>query len=248
MLPPVIVTSPDVVEAVLVPAGPFPFGVAKETALEQVRQLGEKDNPIFHVEHPRSIVTVKDCYIDRFPVTNRRFAAFLEATGHPSPLFWLDRQWNDPDQPVVGISYRDAEAFAKWAGKRLPTEQEWERAARGTDERIWPWGNEFRQQHCNSREFGAGRTTAVGMFSAGASPVGAQDMAGNVWELTSGNWEGQGKAIRGGSYKNGAAYCRCTCRWGIDPDVKGSTWLGFRCVMDLAKARIYGKPVRSQLP
>ena len=66
-------------------------------------------------------------------------------------------------------------------------------------------------------------------------------MAGNVWQLTSGEWEGYGKAIRGGSYRNGAAYCRTTCRWGIDPDLKGSTWLGFRCAMDIAKARIYGK-------
>lgn len=242
-LPRVILTAKDGAEAVLVPGGPFPFGVAEERALAQVRQLGEKNDPIFSAELPRRVVSIRDCYIDKLPVTNRRYGAFLKATGHPDPLFWLDRKWNEPEQPVVGVSFRDALAYASWAGKRLPTEAEWERAARGTDERIWPWGNEFGRQHCNSQEFGAHRTTPVGMFPTGASPVGALDMAGNVWELTESDWEGFGKAIRGGSYKNGAAYCRCTCRWGMDPDLKGSTWLGFRCVMDLTRARIYGKPL-----
>jgi formylglycine-generating enzyme required for sulfatase activity len=240
-LPNTIVTVRDHVEAVLVPAGDFACGIDEARLAEILAALKENADPIFKTEKPRSIVTVRDCYIDRYPVTNRCYADFMTATKHPAPLYWKDPRWNKLDHPVVGISYRDAEAYARWAGKRLPTEEEWERAARGTDERIWPWGNDFGERRCNSKEWSSGSTSEVGKFPAGASPAGADDMAGNVWELTSGNWEGFGKAIRGGSYQNSAAYCRTTCRHGIDPDIRGSTWLGFRCVMDLAKARIYGK-------
>jgi len=240
-LPAAIVTTRDQAEAVLVPAGDFPFGIDESRLAEVLARLKEQPDPIFKTEKPRTIVTLRDCYMDRYPVTNRRYAAFLAATHHRAPLFWNDPRWNKPECPVVGVSYRDAEAYALWAGKRLPTEEEWERAARGDDERLWPWGDDFDSRRCNSKEWNAGVTTEVGRFPGGVSPVGAHDLAGNVWELTSGNWEGFGKAIRGGSYKNSAAYCRTTCRWGMDPDLKGSTWLGFRCVMDLAKARIYGR-------
>ncbi|OYD14619.1 hypothetical protein CH330_08070 [candidate division WOR-3 bacterium JGI_Cruoil_03_51_56] len=242
-LPRVITTSKDKTEAVLIPDGQFYYGIMPEAVSHILEELKEPMQPLFETEIPRRIARVKDCYIDRHSVTNRQYAAFIKDTGHPVPLFWKNPRWNYPDQPVVGISYRDAEAYARWAGKRLPTEKEWERAARGTDERIWPWGNQFHLQRCNSIELNMGKTTEPGKFPTGISPVGAQDMAGNVWELTSGEWEGFGKAIRGGSYKNSAAYCRCTCRWGIDPDIKGSTWLGFRCVMELPKARIYGRVV-----
>jgi iron(II)-dependent oxidoreductase len=245
-LPRLIVTSKDNAEAVLVPAGDFVFGIEESRVAELLAKLGEPMDAVFKTELPRRYATVRDCYMDKYPVTNRQYASFMKATGHKPPLFWNDPTWNKPDYPVVGICYRDAEAYAQWAGKRIPTEEEWERAARGTDERLWPWGNEFGLKNCNSREWNAGRTTEVGMFPAGVSPVGALDMAGNVWEFTTGNWENFGKALRGGSYKNSAAFCRCTCRWGIDPDVKGSGWLGFRCVMDLAKARIYGKPKSPQ--
>ncbi|HDQ99823.1 MAG TPA: hypothetical protein ENN51_06025 [candidate division WOR-3 bacterium] len=241
-LPAAIRTLKDESEAVLVPDGPFPFGIAADRVEARLAELKQEAEPLFGTELPPRTVTMRVCYIDRGPVTNRRYERFMAATNHPSPLYWLDPRWNRPDQPVVGISYRDAEAYARWAEKRLPTEEEWERAARGTDGRTWPWGDEFLPLHCNSREFAADHTTEVGRFREGVSPVGALDMAGNVWELTTGDWEGFGKAIRGGSYANPAAFCRTTCRWGIDPDLKGSTWLGFRCVMDLAKARIYARP------
>jgi iron(II)-dependent oxidoreductase len=240
-LPPVIETLKDEGEAVLVPAGEFAYGIHQSRVEQILNQLNQPKEPLFATEVVPAVTSVRDCYIDRYPVTNRQFAAFMKATGHPAPLNWNEPRWNKPDQPVVAISYRDAATYARWAEKRLPTEQEWERAARGTDERTWPWGNEFDRRRCNCKELGVKCTTEVGKMTGGVSPVGAYDMAGNVWELTSGDWEGFGKAIRGGSYANPAAYCRTTCRWGIDPDLRGSTWLGFRCVMDLAKARIYAR-------
>jgi formylglycine-generating enzyme required for sulfatase activity len=238
-LPKAIITPKDGGEAVFVPGGRFFIGAYPERVAEMVRALKEPFDPIFQTERTRTHVLVRDCYIDRVPVTNRQYGLFLVATGHRQPLYWGDIGWNDPDKPVVGISYRDADAYARWAGKRLPTEEEWERAARGTDERIWPWGSIFNPANCNSRERRLRSTSKVGIFKSGASAVGALDMAGNVWEFTTGDWEGFGKAIRGGSYLNSAAFCRCTCRWGIDPDIIGSTWQGFRCVMDVAKARIH---------
>jgi len=242
-LPLVILTVKDNAEAVLLPAGEYVVGTFKEKVLELVRSLGEKDDPIFHAELLRHPVVLKDVYVDRFAVTNARYAAFLKATKQRDPAYWLDRRYNEPEQPVTGISWREAAAYAEWAGKRLPTEDEWEAAARGNDERIWPWGNVFENGRCNSREWHAGKPLPVGSLPAGVSPCGAHDLAGNVWEFTSTNWENMGRVIRGGSYQHGAAYCRNTCRWAMDPDLRGKTTLGFRCVMDLAKARIYGKPV-----
>lgn len=244
MLPRVILTPKDRGEMVLVPGGVFPFGITQDQVRQIIESLGEPFDPIFATELAPRNAMIRDCYIDRRPVTNAQYELFLRETNHPAPLFWNSSPWNKPNLPVVGICYRDAEAYCRWANKRLPTEEEWERAARGTDRRIWPWGNEFGSKNCNSREWNAQMTSEVGQFPTGRSPVGCDDMAGNVWEFTTGNWENFGKAIRGGSWKNPAGFCRTTCRWGIDPEIKGSTWLGFRCVMDLAKARIYGTVVQ----
>lgn len=231
----------DGAEMVLVPGGEFWFGVDQPEVERIAAALDHPVDPIFKTEFPRRKATVRDCYIDRFPVTNARYARFIQATGHPAPQHWSDPRWNGPDKPVIGIAWTDARDYCRWAEKRLPTEEEWERAARGTDERVWPWGSEFHRRHCNSLEWGEKQTTDIDRFQDGVSPVGAFDMAGNVWELTGGDWEGFGKAIRGGSYLNPAAFCRTTCRWGIDPSTVGSTWLGFRCVMELPKARIYAR-------
>ncbi|MEO0073668.1 MAG: SUMF1/EgtB/PvdO family nonheme iron enzyme [candidate division WOR-3 bacterium] len=240
-LPKVIRTLRDNTEAVLLPAGTYVIGIDAERVAELIRQLGEKPDPLFSAELPRHTVTLHDVFIDRFPVTNARYAAFLTATNGRSPEYWLDPRYNHPDQPVTGISWHEAAAYASWAGKRLPTEEEWEAAARGTDERIWPWGNTFEKGYCNSREWHSDRPLPVGSMPRGISPVGCHDMAGNIWEFTSTDWQYMGKVIRGGSYQHSAAYCRTTCRWAIDPDLRGKTTIGFRCCMDIAKARIYGK-------
>ena len=119
------------------------------------------------------------------------------------------------DRPVVHVSWDDAVAYAEWAGGRLPSEQEWEKAARGIDGRIYPWGDEFDAARCNSRESGIGTTTPVGRYSPGGdSPCGCADMSGNVWEWTASEYEpGSGRRVlRGGAFSNGVRLVRCACR------------------------------------
>lgn len=123
-------------------------------------------------------------YIDMHPVTNAGYAAFTAATGHPAPQHW--EEGKPPDElaghPVVNVTYRDAEAYAAWAGKRLPTAAEWEKAARGPDGSVFPWGSQETPAKCNVRPSGARSTTPVDRYHSGISHYGAYDMAGNVWE------------------------------------------------------------------
>ena len=137
-------------------------------------------------------VFVAAFYIARYPVTNRAYQAFVEAAGYPAPRHW---QSHFPevlsDHPVVNISWREALAYCDWLSAttgqhyRLPTEAEWEKAARGADSCAYPWGNIFDKAKCNSWEAGLGWTTPVDAYPNGASPYGVMDMAGNVWEWCS---------------------------------------------------------------
>ena len=134
------------------------------------------------------------------------------------------------NHPVTFVSWHGAGAHTNWAGKRLPTEQEWEKAARGTDGWIYPWGNAFEQKFCNTREAGPKHTTPVDLYPAGKSPFECWDMAGNIWECTE-SWYDEDedvKVLRGGSWFNTAEVCRCATR-DLDHPFGRSYFIGFRC-------------------
>ena len=161
-----------------IPAGPFVMG--QDDGDREDRPAHEVDLPAYE--------------IDKFEVTNADFAAFVEATGYESDGEKLEKKyWRDSftegkeNHPVVRVTWNDAVAYCEWAGKRLPTEAEWEKAARGTDALRYPWGNEWDPSRANVKETGLRSTAVVGSFGAGASPSGVEDMAGNVWEWT-GDW------------------------------------------------------------
>jgi len=160
----------------LVPAGEFLMG----------QDAGATDPD----ETPQHKVVLADYYIDRTEVTNAQFKAFCDATNriYPNAPYWDEGYFlANPENPVVNITYEQARAYCAWAGKRLPTEAEWEKAARGTDARLYPWGNVWDAERANLWGDDVGpdrfyRTSPVGSFPKGASPYGVLDLIGNVWE------------------------------------------------------------------
>ncbi len=140
-------------------------------------------------EQPQHTLLLSDYYIMKHPVTNAQYLAFVEATQHRKPLFWQKGIYPEDkaDHPVVGVSFHDAVAFCRWASQitgqpvRLPTEPEWEKAARGSDARMYPWGNDWDASLTNTRDGKLGSTSPVGKYSPeGDSPFGISDTAGNV--------------------------------------------------------------------
>lgn len=222
----------DGAEMVLVPQGPFLMGITEEE-LRQIFILDQRQNPVFASEIPARTVHVKAFYIDRYPVTNFQYRKFVEETGHREPGLWHHPSWGQPMQPVVFVGWEDARAYAKWAGKSLPTEAQWEKAGRGTDGRLWAWGHEFLPERCNSREYGLERTSEIGIFDKGISPFGCYDMCGNVWEMCEGKWLGEHLPMRGGCFLGSATFVRVTCRWTPEDPDNGAHWLGFRCVKEI---------------
>ena len=188
----------DEVEMVLVPAGAFRFGPDGR------------------------LIELPAFYIDKFPVTNARFAALVPGFTYPPGL---------DDHPATKVTWLDANAYARQVGKRLPTEAEWEKAARGDDGRVYPWGNEFSPERANTFESKIGMTTPVDAYPDGASPCGALDMAGNVWEWTS-TWLDRRKharVLKGGAFNGEAKHALCHARFAY-PEKGLLPAAGFRCV------------------
>ena len=231
-LPASVVCPKDGAEMVLVPEGEFTMGITQQELLK-IFVMDKRQTPIFVTEVPARNVYLTSYYIDRYPVTNFQYQRFIEETGHREPMLLTHNLWGNPMQPVVFVGWEDARAYAKWAGKSLPTEAQWEKAGRGTDGRWWAWGHEFFDGHCNSREHGLERTSEIGLFDGGMSPYGCYDMCGNVWEMCDGRWLEDHPPMRGGCFLGSATFVRVTCRWTPEDPVNGAHWLGFRCIKDL---------------
>jgi formylglycine-generating enzyme required for sulfatase activity len=183
--------------------------------------------------------TLPEYWIDKTPVTNAEYARFVQDTGHEAPKHWQGK--NSPpadkaDHPVVYVSWHDASAYAEWAGKRLPTEAEWEKAARGTDGRDYPWGNDPPTPELCNYGRNEGDTTPAGKYSPrGDSPCGGVDMAGNVWEWCADNFDNESnlRVLRGGSWYDDQDDARCAYRLRLDPGY-GDGGGGFRLVSPIA--------------
>lgn len=219
----------------LVPGGPFTMG----------------SNDWWPKCQPEHKADVDDFYMDKYEVTNIRYKAFVDDTNRPSPEHWIGGSIPEgrESHPVVNVSWNDAANFCAWEGKRLPKEKEWEKAARSTDARIFPWGNEFDEEKANTPQYGLNDTMPVGSFENGTSPYGIYDMAGNVWEWTADwfkpypgnqhpdeNYGEKYRVLRGGSWYD-CTYYKCGIsaptynRIFFAPQSMNNNF-GFRCAKD----------------
>ena len=177
----------DSAPMVLVPAGPFLMGLPNNDLLAEDHEKPTRD------------VYLSAFWIEVYPVTNARFRRFMDDRGYQAPKWWSEEGWqwrekhkiqqpsqwaksgwDRPDQPAAGVSWYEPDAYARWAGRRLPSDAEWEKAARGTDGRRYPWGNDWPTSQRANFGMKIGHTSPVGLFPEGVSPFGCHDMAGNV--------------------------------------------------------------------
>ena len=255
-----LTSASAIIEWISIPAGNFKMG-----------SLGI-DPGAYSYEQPQHTVYLDAYQISKYEITNAHYKAFIDAGGYSDsaywttegwswrtansitePCYWSSGQYNSgpsfPNHPVVGVSWYEAYAFCNWAGGHLPTEAQWEKAARGTDSsNYWPWGSAWNAANCNSYFNASPDTFAysspVGYFSLGQSPYGLYDMAGNVWKWCNdwfqsdyysvsptsnpqGATSGTYRVIRGGSFSTNDAYCRTAIRY-YDPPVYRYFYFGFR--------------------
>ncbi|HOQ05107.1 MAG TPA: bifunctional serine/threonine-protein kinase/formylglycine-generating enzyme family protein [Anaerohalosphaeraceae bacterium] len=237
---PVRWSSEELAQTALIPSGRYLLGTSQEEILWARRQFGLSENDLNVLKrNPERIVPLQSFRLRKFPVTNEEYYQFVVQTGYPSQpkhwnlhlLEWSDRPFLEKYRyhPVTGISYKDAVAFCSWCGGTLPTNDQWEAAARGTDGHRYPWGDTFDRTRCNMAESGLARTSAAGQFSAGVSCFGCEDMTGNVLEWTMKDSSSEGAYfLRGGSYEDTGALSGLTyLRIEADPDLELPT-VGFR--------------------
>jgi serine/threonine-protein kinase len=205
---------------VWIPPGPFIYGDGDTARVENQAQ---------------------GLWMDKYPVTNAQYLEFLRS-GKKVDSDWIDygrsrikkdlklEDTKYAEHPVTGVSWRGAQAYAQWRGKRLPNELEWEKAARGADGREYPWGDGFASNKCNTRESGRKDTSPVTEYGDGVSPYGCWDMAGNVWEWMENDYaEGiSRKVARGGSWGDSHVIAACAYRDYCSPDDRNYN-IGFRC-------------------
>ena len=230
---------------VLVPAGEFTMGLNMEDTETLAQSLGGQSKH-YEAATPIQKITVDAFYIDIYEVTNKDYKKFVEATKHKVPFSWEESGGDIPegkaDHPVVNVTWFDAVDYCKWAGKRLPTEAEWEKVARGKEGTYFPWGNKFNKSLCNTGESMKENTMPVGKFPKGVSSYGCYDMIGNAWEWTADNYlpypgsmaqdEFFGKeryVARGGSYFTDCFDAVSIFREKYTP-VSDYEDVGFRCV------------------
>ncbi|MCP4590371.1 MAG: formylglycine-generating enzyme family protein, partial [bacterium] len=159
---------------VYVPGGKFTLGAD---------DVDEDSRPIHQV-------VLSPFWIAKYPVTNEQYRRYLKANpNQPKPELWDDKEFNQPQQPVVGVSWEEAVAYCRWAGLELPSEAQWEAAARGQDQRHFPWGNDEPTESLANFGGTEGKTTPVGGYPGGAGPYGTLDQSGNVWEWCADVWD-----------------------------------------------------------
>ncbi len=248
----------DESEMVYAPAGEFLMGFS-ESDVEAIRAISPEAEFSVEGEKPQHEVFLDAFYIDKYEVTNARYRKCVEAGACNAPsdtAYYGNADY--AQHPVVYVSWYDANAYCRWAGKRLPTEAEWEKAARDNEEYTWPWGNTLdgnRVNFCDKNcpewwkhapvDDRYAHTAPVGSYPEGASPYGALDMAGNVWEWVA-DWydpdyysqspaqnppgpdSGSEKVVRGGSWLNGFTDIRARYRYKAVPTLRGKDF-GFRC-------------------
>lgn len=244
-------------EMVQIPAGSFLMGTSEEQIgiLVDAEDWAEewRQDDLFQLEQPQHSINLPEFEIGKYPISNLEYYSFVYNTGHRVPKNWIGFHFEDgmASYPVTGVSKSDALAYCEWISKslnkpyRLPNEAEWEKAARGKEGRIYPWGDFFDPWRCNTLESGKRSTTPAGSYSpSGDSIFGVTDMAGNVYEWTSSflstypfaensDQIQKGKCIvRGGAWYYSHKLARCAARENVLADFV-SPALGFRLARSL---------------